>query len=627
MKKITLIIMCICILSGGIISAYGAEDSNNVRQNTVVALGIMTGDENGNLNLTNNVTRAEFTKMLIKASVYRDSVQEGSGASPFKDVKYTHWASDYIKAAVDAKWMVGYVDGTFRPANTITFEEAASAILRLLGYESSDLSGTYPSAQISKFNALKLSEGISPVQGQPLSRRECMYIFYNLMGTTDKNGSVYGVSLGYTMNSAGKIDYEEILKTDIEGPYVLKDTTLEAILPFSADKALIYRDSSAASLEEAQRYDVVYYNANSKNVWLYSNKAIGTYTAASPDTVSPLAVTVAGNSYNLGTSAAKNKVSTSGEFSAGDTVALLLGMDGEAVDIIPASEVDGVFYGVVTKVELSTYAVDSSKSKMEYVLSVACTDGIVRQCAVDSDSYKTGRVVSVSYIKGKLTVGRPGSSSMSGVFSLDGKKLGNYMLSEDVQILDISEDGQWAVIYPSRLSGVTLRSGSIHHYALNSKNEISHLILNNVTGDMYDYGILTGVQELEIPSAAGERADLSGTYEYIVNGAGGVLNVTNVHYNVEKGPAIFYYKDGKINGMRNLDKLSIDELSYLTAYSGNQKYVIADNVQVYLRSKSYNYSLTDVSALNTDEYTITGYYENIYPAGRRIRLIIADKKD
>lgn len=626
MKKIVSIILCICLLLGGVIPAYGTADGKTVQQNTVIALGIMTGDENGNLNLTNNVTRAEFAKMLVKASVYRDSVQEGSGSSPFKDVKYTHWASDYIKTAVDAKWMVGYVDGTFRPGNMITFEEAASASLKLLGYESSDLSGTYPSAQISKFNALKLGAGISPSQGQALTRNECTYIFYNLMGATDKNGSAYGVSLGYTMNSAGEIDYEELIKTDIEGPYILKDITLASILPFSTDQATIYRDSSVSSPDDAQRYDVVYYNANSKDVWLYSNRVIGTYTAASPDTVAPVSVTVAGNSYNLGTSVAKNKVSTAGEFAAGDTVALLLGMDGDVIDVIPASEVDGVYYGVVTKAELSTYAVDSSKSNTEYVLSVACTDGVVRQCVVNSDSYKTGRIVSVSYTKGKLTVGRPGSSSISGAFSSDGKKLGKYVLSDDVEILDVSKDGQWAVIYPSRLSGVTLRSGSVHYYALNSKNEISHLILDDVTGDMYDYGILTDIQELEIPSATGS-SDLNGTYKYIINGTDGILSTTNVHYNVEKGPAVFYYKDGKINGMKNLDKVEIDELSYLTAYSGNKKYLIADNVQVYLRSNSYNYNLTDVSAMNTDEYTLTGYYENIYPAGSRIRLIIAVKKD
>lgn len=628
MKRIILITLCFCLLFVGIIPAYGVTDAKTV-ENTVKALGIMTGDEYGNLNLYKNVTRAEFAKMLVQASYLKDSVQEGSGSSPFKDVKHTHWASDYIKTVVTEKWMVGYVDGTFRPEGFITLEEAASAILRLLGYDSSTLFGTYPNAQISKFNALKLGAGISPVQGKSLTRNECLYIFYNLMGAVDAKGTVYGSTQGYTMNSAGEIDYGELIKKDIQGPYILKGTTLASVLPFDISQATIYRNGKVTSTGETQQYDVIYYNVSSKDVWIYSNRVVGTLTGIAPDTVAPTSVTVGGNNYALGTSTAKNKVSSTGELVAGDIVGLLLGMSGEVADIIPASEVDGVYYGVITNVELTTYDVNSSTSNAEYVLSVACTDGVVRQFVVDSDSYKTGRVVSVSYKSGKLTVGRPGSSNISGTFSSDGKKLGNHVLADDVEILDVSKDGQWTVVYPSRLSGVTLKSGSIHYAAFNSNKEITHLILDDITGDMYDYGILTKVEETRGTTNTDSEEQIStliGSYNYIVNGTSGTLNTTNKLYNVKKGAAIFYYKEGKIDGMRNLKEVKIDELSYLSTTSSNEQYKTADNVQVYIQSNSNAYDLTQLSALDTDKYTLTGYYENIYPAGGYIRLIIANEK-
>lgn len=624
MERITSIILCLCLLLVGIFPVYGAADSKTV-QNTVMALEIISGDENGNINSSENVTRAEFAKMLIKASAYKDSIQEGSGSSPFKDVKYTHWASDYIKTAVNEGWMSGYVDGTFRPENLITFEEAASAVLKLLGYETSSLSGTYPNAQISKFNALKIGSGISPVQGKALTRNECMYIFYNLMSAVDVNGSPYGTTLGYAMNPAGEIDYGELVKTDIEGPYVIKNTTLAAILPFDASQATIYRNGSSSASTEYQQYDVVYYNASSKDVWLYSNRVVGTYTAVSPDSVSPSSITVGGNTYDLGTSTAKHKVSSIGEFAAGDKVALLLGMSGDVVDVVSATEVDSVYYGVVTDIELSTYDVNSSKSNAEYILSVACTDGIVRQFVVNSASYKVGKVVSASYKNGDLAVKSLGSKSISGTVSSDGTKLGNYELSENIEILDISEDGQWTVIYPSRLSGVTLKSGDIHHYAMNSNKEITHLILDDVTGDMYDYGILTGVVET-VNESTEESSRLSGTYNYVINGTNGILNTNNILYNVSEGPTIFFYKDGKISGMRNLKEADIDELSYVSVISSNQKYEIANDVQVYIQSKRNVYVLTQLNAVNTDEYTLTGYYENTYSAGGQIRLIVAERK-
>lgn len=61
----------------------------------------------------------------------------GYGVSLFKDVKSSHWASEYIRLAVEQNWMTGYTDGTFRPGRTITLEEACTALLRLLGYDSS----------------------------------------------------------------------------------------------------------------------------------------------------------------------------------------------------------------------------------------------------------------------------------------------------------------------------------------------------------------------------------------------------------------------------------------------------------------------------------------------------------
>lgn len=109
--------------------SYAAGD-NAVQM--VQALGILDGT-----NLTGAVSRAEFANMLVAASSYKDSISgEGSGYSLFKDVKSGHWASEYIRCAVSEGWMTGYTDGTFRPDQTVKLEEACSAVLKLLGYDS-----------------------------------------------------------------------------------------------------------------------------------------------------------------------------------------------------------------------------------------------------------------------------------------------------------------------------------------------------------------------------------------------------------------------------------------------------------------------------------------------------------
>ena len=121
--------------------------------------------------------------------------------------------------------------------------------------------------------------------------------------------------------------------------------------------------------------------------------------------VTPAAVT----RYDVVYYNAKAKVASFGTFKIGDTIALLLGMNAEVVD--------------------------------------------------NALSYSVGNIVTVSYIKGEIKITRTSSSSLSGTISNDGKRLGDYILSDDVQILDVSKVGDFSVVYPSRLQGVTLFVG------------------------------------------------------------------------------------------------------------------------------------------------------------------------
>jgi hypothetical protein len=206
-KRLLSISLVICVMLS-LLSISAMAESQSIsaatEEQTVRALGIMNGDENGNMNLANNVTRAEFVKMMVAASVYKDNAGENTNMLLYRDVEQNHWAVGYIKVAADEGWIVGYADGTFRPNNTITLQEAASALLRLLGYTSDDLSGLFPTAQMNKFIALGLSDGLTKTQTQDLTRYDCVTIFYNLMNADTESGSVYAKTLGYALNSEGE---------------------------------------------------------------------------------------------------------------------------------------------------------------------------------------------------------------------------------------------------------------------------------------------------------------------------------------------------------------------------------------------------------------------------------------
>ena len=308
-------------------AAWAAVDEDTMLE-TIRVLGILSGDENGNMNLSGSVTRAEFVKMMTAASTYKDSVGGSTGASLFTDVKSGHWASGYIKLAVEQGWVSGYVDGSFRPDNTITLEEACTALLHLLGYDSSSLAGSFPDAQLSKARAVGLLDDLDAVQGQTLTRQDCVTLFYNLLTAENSSGTVYGTTLGYTVTN-GEVDYSSLVTSDTKGPYVSSSGTVS--LPFSTENITVYRNGTLSDLSAVKQYDVYYYNENLRTVWIYSDRVTGTLTSVSPSRAAPTSVTVAGTEYTIGTSTATYKLSSQGSFADGDTVTLLLGMNGEVV--------------------------------------------------------------------------------------------------------------------------------------------------------------------------------------------------------------------------------------------------------------------------------------------------------
>ncbi len=607
--KILKRIIVSCLISVMMIQTAAFSDVNNQQlvEDTIKVLGIMTGDEKGNMNLNQNVTREQFAKMIIMASKYKDNVAEGSNYSVFKDVKHDRWSAVYIKLAVDLKLFTGYIDGTFKPEKEISLEEAATVALRLLGYENSDFNGTYPTAQLAKYKSLGLDKNISKIKGQYLSRKDCMNLFYNLMNAKTKSGAVYAESLGYLLSSNEEIDYSALLKKELSGPYVVSGGNLDSILPFSSSEAAVYRDGISSSVSDITNYDVIYYSQNLKSVWAYSKKVVGIYSSSSPNISTPAKVTVAGNIYDLSSSISVHKMSATGEFSIGDTVVLLLGMNGEVVDVIAADRVESSYCGVV----ISSNKLVTDNGALKNEILVAYTDGTTQKHEY-SGSISVGAVVTIEYTKGNIKINRVTDRNVN---------LSNYKLAENVEILDVNEYGEYRTIYPSRISNISLSGNDIKYYSLNSSGQIDKLILNNSTGDLGSYGIITSSEEID--KTENDMMLLQGVYQYIIEGKSSILSTQNSIFNVKVGPAIFSYENGQIKGIRNLSGIDVSSVAETFTLSNNQKYMISDDVQVYLQREG-NYYLTDLSSVsNLEKYSLKAYFDSGYNAGKRVRIIIA----
>lgn len=93
--------------------------------------GLAGGFTDGTFKPNNEVTRAEFVALTNRAfGIKNDGAQAG-----FKDVVQGKWYYNEVAAAKAAGYIGGYTDGTFRPDQTITRQEVASILVRLLKLE------------------------------------------------------------------------------------------------------------------------------------------------------------------------------------------------------------------------------------------------------------------------------------------------------------------------------------------------------------------------------------------------------------------------------------------------------------------------------------------------------------
>lgn len=594
----------------------GAEAAgSSAKQEAVQALGILTAGDS----LTGQVTRAQFAQMLVAASPYKDAA-EGYGASLFKDLKGDHQASGYVRIAIEQGWMSGYIDGTFRPDQAITLEEGCSALLKVLGYDPSTLKGAFPSAQLAKASSIGLLDDVSAQRGSKLTWQDCVDLFYNLLTAKTSAGAVYGTTLGYTVTN-GQVDYSALVTADTKGPYVAESTALS--LPFTP--GTVYYNGVASSLSAVQQYDVYYYNANMSTVWVYHDRVTGTLTGVSPSKTAPTAATVAGVSYQLGTTEAAYQLSSQGSFQEGDMVTLLLGMNGEVVQAIDAAENEAVYYGVVvssTKGASTSSTTSSTTTNPQVTTQVACTDGTIRTFYHSGTALSTGKLVTVSTTQSGTNVRSLSTKKLEGTVSKDGTGIGTYKFAAGVQLLDTDDNGGYARIYPSRLAGSKLSGDDVRYYTLNAAGEIDRMVLHEVTGDTRDYVYISGIED-----NSGEM-NISVNYTYIQDGQAKTLS-GGARYAVTTGGAALVYEDGSLKSIRQLTSVSLDSLSALSAMGSGKEYTLAENVQVLLRDStgSRAYYLTDLSQVNGEDYTLTGWYDSLgCSAGGRIRIIVAVPK-
>ena len=104
-------------------------------------LGLIKGDENGNLNEDQLITRVEMITLLnrLKTPV-ENRIYDIKNVQRFSDVPVTHWAFEEVeKAYVDAITQ-GIGDGKFGTNDTVTNQQTYTFLLRIIGEDTEYMS-------------------------------------------------------------------------------------------------------------------------------------------------------------------------------------------------------------------------------------------------------------------------------------------------------------------------------------------------------------------------------------------------------------------------------------------------------------------------------------------------------
>ena len=162
LKKVLALVLafaCAFTMFAGAAFTDQADIKASEAVDTLVALGVVNGYDDGSFKPNGTVTRAEMAKMIYvlrtgnsDASAYNDD------KTSFTDIG-SHWARGYIKYCQSLGIIAGKSNTKFCPNDKVTAQEAAKMLLVTLGYNA-EKAGLTGANWASKTNALADENGL-----------------------------------------------------------------------------------------------------------------------------------------------------------------------------------------------------------------------------------------------------------------------------------------------------------------------------------------------------------------------------------------------------------------------------------------------------------------------------------
>ena len=752
-------------------------------------LGVVDGTGGTSFKPGGTLSRAEFCKMTVEIMGRGDEEPAQRSRTIFTDVGPTYWARGYVNlassitigggtgedASAGTRLIMGVGDGTFQPNRPITYGEAVTILMRVLGYSDGDVAtGTnWYDGYVGLSQSSGLADGLTISGGDNITRGQAAILFYNLLFTESKGGDqIYLTTLGGSLENnaiilstnataddgttGSVLTTSGTYKTDratfdetlngTRGQLVLdKEKKLLAVLPeegstlrsvtvmgtpeanaipvlgdetisvtlqtpvyksdsqsadtyenvwtslrsgtplklcfngsgqldyiymsaggavVSDDNVLvaknkpsgtsnpfaslsdgktpqIFKNGIPADLTDLRQYDVGTYDAGSNTLFVSDLKLTGLYENAYPNSNAPSTVTVMGAELNVLPSAIPDLA----QFKVGDRMTLLLTTTGQVAGAVSTDVAKSNAVGVAK--------VTAGGEGSDGTAEITLLDGLITLKGSTTGSEKlNGCLVTVSSgRRDYLSLSRVNGKGASGILNLTTNRVGTKALSEGARFFEQVGNGELVEIERSDITVDTVPANKITYVGYDWAGRVDKLVLDDVTGDRYDYGMIyyrpAGPQDVEDAVPDPDTGKVPQTYQNgeirVTNGSGQQSYVVGSVEGAKSGRygGIAGSLD-TLNGKHRLagyvpltsaDGIRRSQIDTSTMVLTTNEMVlpISSQVQIYSEATGGWYTVSkDASAKDNLERALafsndmTVYYDRTPGEGGKVRIIVLE---
>ena len=564
-------------------------DTDNVEAIEVLkTVGIMVGDESGDFNPDQNVTRNEMAVVMSNLMAY--NLATYANTSPFTDVP--SWAEPYVAAC----WTNGITAGTsattYGGSESVTTAQAALMLMKALGYfqYGSDFGSDWQLATVAQGSKIDLFQDVDSGVREAMTRNDLAQLVLNTL----EAGTVEAESDGSF--SVGDVTFTSGVKYN----YITSGRSYAKAINDKLDTNNDATQSSGSIVELGEKLyngDLTKENSGTDNfgrpatIWSYKNDEIGTYPEKAEGTWT--------------TKVSERDLYSAAGSTAVDKYSWTVYVDGKSVDFDPD---------------------DLSRSSDDRVLTTG--NGVLTECFVDTDAEEVVVTLINTYVadvnkvvknNDDYTVTVNYKTSPKGVTLNREFDTETEFAKDDVVILTVANGEIQSMALPEKMSGT-----------VSSVKSNDYLKISSTTYN-YNYAytskdrILGGLYDLENNDAANPEAGDDVTIYLDANGcvvaiegadtsADDYLYVTGTDVAYGDVSAKVVFSDGtkatididEVNGHDAKVSTDVDD------YTQDGSSVIKDMVYKFAKSGS-DYDLTTVFDKNIDgrHYEVTGDSEGI----------------